>query len=121
MKIFKLIALILSISMFVSMLPIVTLASSSEYEYEAIEGSDSIKITDYIGAETNVIVPSEIDGHKVTEIAEYAFADNTDIVSVKIPDTVTKLGSGVFKNCTSLEEVTLPSNITDMFRRVKTK
>ena len=47
MKIFKLIALILSINMIVSMLPIMTSASNSEYEYEIIEESNSIKITEY--------------------------------------------------------------------------
>lgn len=77
-------------------------ASSDEYEY-TITGN-TIQIKSYLGEETVVIVPSEIDGYTVTSIGDTAFL-NTDIVSVTFPSTLETLGMAVFYGCGSLESV----------------
>lgn len=65
-------------------------------------------ITGYKGSSVNVNFPSYIEGCKVTGINnddESVFKNNKNIKSVTIPDTVTRLGSYVFKDCISLENV----------------
>lgn len=48
----------------------------------------------------------------VKRIDEYAFANSTNLVSVKIPDSVTAIGDYAFSGCTSLKEITIPSSVT---------
>ena len=47
-------------------------------------------------------------------IDEYAFAGNTSLVSVKIPDGVTAIGDYAFAGCTSLQDVILPVGLTEI-------
>lgn len=52
-----------------------------------------------------VTVPSSYNGLPVTEIGEYAFALNSSIKSVILPDTVTKIGGNAFFGCLALTSV----------------
>ena len=47
----------------------------------------------------------------VTEIGNYAFA-GTQITSVILPPTITRIGANAFKDCTLLTTVTIPSSVT---------
>lgn len=81
-------------------------------DYEYTENQDGgITITDYLGSDTNVVIPSKIDGKMVTEIGWKAFAYNEDIVSVVIPESVTVIDVEAFSNCTSLSSVSLSPNL----------
>ncbi len=59
---------------------------------------------------TELIVPEG-----VTEIPQYAFCGNDDIVKVKIPNTVTSIGQRAFSGCSSLEEVSIPSSVKNIW------
>lgn len=50
-------------------------------------------------------IPAEINGHKVTGLAEYAFCDNEQIVAVYVPDTVAAVDEGAFDDCEAIKEV----------------
>lgn len=71
-------------------------------------------INKYEGTDTGVIIPQYIrydnkDGTftsvKVTGISADAFERNKDIVAVYLPDSVTEIPAGAFKDCTSLKKV----------------
>lgn len=71
-------------------------------------------INGYNGTDTGVIIPEYIsydnkDGTftsvQVTGISADAFAGNKDIVAVYLPDSVTEIPAGAFKDCTSLKKV----------------
>lgn len=71
-------------------------------------------INGYSGTDTGVIIPQyisydNVDGThtsvKVTGISADAFAGNKDIVTVYLPDSVTEIPAGAFKDCTSLKKV----------------
>ena len=88
-------------------------ASAAAYEdFEYSVDGDTVTITEYKGNGGDVVIPSEIDGKKVTAIGEFAF-EGSDLTSVTIPDTVTSIGWEAFRYCGSLKNVTIPDSVTD--------
>ena len=82
---------------------------NSDYEYNIRldeKGIKYIEITDYLGFDTNVIIPDTInvDGEdiKVISIGDYAFSDCSSLTSIIIPDSVTTIESSAFNGCTNL-------------------
>lgn len=72
-----------------------------DFQY-TIDGSD-IYIYKYTGTDTDVVIPSEIDGMKVTALGYpyyniTIFDSKAKIKSVTIPDTVTDVFVGAFIN-----------------------
>ena len=62
--------------------------------------------------ETEIEIASEYEGKPVTGIRYEAFKDQTQLVSVKIPDSIVKIGYSAFSGCTSLESVKIPYSVT---------
>lgn len=75
------------------------------FDYIEIK-DDYILIIDFYGCpySNEIIIPSEIEGQKVCEIADYAFSDS-DVKSVYIPSTVTRVNTEAFENASKLEEI----------------
>lgn len=71
------------------------------------------KITTYVG---NVTVPESftVDGktYAVTGVDEMAFANNTSLTKLSLPETIKSFGQGAFTNCTALTTVNIPSQVT---------
>ncbi len=65
--------------------------------------------------ENIVISAYSPSGDKVVQIKAYAFMGRSGLKSVKIPETVTVIGEGAFRDCINLESVNLPSNITMIY------
>ena len=63
---------------------------------------------------TEVTIPSEIEGRKVTSIGESAFAYCKKIQKVEIPDTVTNIGASAFKGCECLTDLVIPNSVTSV-------
>lgn len=61
--------------------------------------------------DTNLVIPEQIDGYKVTVIGDNAFAWSK-ILSATVPDTVTVIGRSAFCACLSLEKVELGGSVT---------
>lgn len=102
------------------------------FTWETVDGV-SYTITGYNGSDTNITIPSSIDGHAVTKIGDNSFKDkaltsvvipntvtsignfafyyNTSLLNVTIPNSVTSIGDSAFAYCTSLESITLPINL----------
>ncbi len=72
---------------------------------------DTVAITLYTGSERSVVIPSEIDGRRVTVIGNAAFSSNTSVTAVVIPDGVEAIERYAFENCDSLRAVTIPSSV----------
>ena len=81
-----------------------------DYTYTVL-GDGTVEITEYNGeSDAELVIPSELDGKKVTSIGEAAFGF-AEITSVTIPDGVTSIGDKAFRHCTSLETVSVPDSV----------
>src|SRR5699024_9355017 len=80
------------------------MAISGDYEYEIIN-DDEVEITGYNGSDTEVIIPDEIDGMKVTSSGYRAFL-RSDIVEVVFPKYLKKTEPQEFRSSTNLKKVT---------------
>ncbi len=69
--------------------------TSGNFEYSARDDG-TIQITKYIGSDTTLIVPSEIDGDTVTEIGWYAFRDCRELETIILPESITSIGREAF-------------------------
>lgn len=85
---------------------------SMGYTYR--EENGEITITGYTGDDSILEIPSQIDGKPVTEIGMHAFLENTNLVSVTIPDSVTILNIACFGYCTNLANVTLGTQVQEI-------
>ena len=88
---------------------------SADYEKAGIivETGETLIITGYnADGGTDVVIPSNINGKKVVEIASNAF-QNKQLTSVIIPNSVTSIGDSAFWE-NQLTSVTIPSSVTYM-------
>jgi len=78
-----------------------------QFSYDCIIGINRDVCTD-----ADITLPSVSDeGQAITEIGGSAFAGDTLLTSIVIPEGVTSIGYQSFKDCTSLKSVTLPSTL----------
>lgn len=64
---------------------------------------------DYRG--TEVYIPKEIDGLKVTAIGSRAFSDGWFVEKIVIPEGVVSIGESAFSRCQYLEEIVIPDSV----------
>ena len=76
------------------------------FAYEP-DGNGGYIITGYNETERSITVPQTIGDVTVTAIGDTAFY-GSDLISVVLPDTVTKIGQDSFGDCKELTSVSLP-------------
>lgn len=86
-------------------------ATKAEFFQYIVNTEGNAVIIGYTGNEMSVVIPSKIDGKKVTGIS---FSEGScGIMSeVVIPEGVTKIGEKAFYNCTTLTKITVPNSVT---------
>ncbi|MBR2195538.1 MAG: leucine-rich repeat domain-containing protein [Salinivirgaceae bacterium] len=94
-----------------------TPADSTSFSFSILSSSDhTVEVSGYRGTSSNAVIPSKtiIDGEEytVTAIGDQSFRNNSTIVSVTIPNTVTNIKSNAFRCCVNLEYVVIPSSVT---------
>lgn len=85
--------------------------TSGDYRYENIDGN-SIIFWEYLGSDTDLVVPEKIDGKTVTMLARGAFYNKTNLKSITLPKTLTYIKGCAFWGCTSLESVVIPDGVS---------
>ena len=83
------------------------------YTY-TLDDANRATITGYSGNATALYIPDEIDGHEVVAIGDRAFENRTDLRTVMIPDSVTRINGNAFYGCSNLANVTLSKNLESM-------
>lgn len=85
-------------------------SNGSGYTYRFLS-ENTIAITDYNGYDTEVTIPSKIDGYTVTGVESM---DTSNVRKIVMPDTVTYIGEYAFGDYHSgvpLEEIVLSKNL----------
>lgn len=97
-----------------------------EYRYEVENNTDTgekyVNITGYIGDDSNVLIPSNIEGLPVRKISGYgdgeyfsdiksAFYEWEGLESIIIPNSVTAIGDRAFAECHNLKSITIPDSV----------
>lgn len=83
-----------------------------DFEYNN-NGNGTATITNYIGSDTDVAIPREIAGLKVTDIGDLAFRIK-NLKSVEIPDSVETVGTSAFSN-NKLKHIKIPDSVTNIY------
>ena len=76
----------------------------------------TLKITGYNKSTlpSDVVIPSEINGKRVTIIGYLAFCDCSDLTSITIPGSVTSIEQAAFMGCNNLTSVTIQNGVTNI-------
>lgn len=82
--------------------------AADDFEFEESDGEITIK--KYKGDSKSVRIPAEIDGKPVTVIGSYSF-EYSKIRKLIIPEGVTAIKRGAFKDCKKLEDIVFPESI----------
>ena len=83
---------------------------SGDFTYSVLS-DNTAQITGYSGTAANLIVPDKLDGYTVTEIGKLCFSGNITLVSLKLPDTVSRIGTKAFAYCTNLASINYPLHL----------
>ena len=107
--------------------------NASAYDFEVKNADGEIIYFNYVNNKTeaevtykeknkasysgSIAIPKEVTYNnktiKVTSIGEYAFAA-CGLKTITIPNSVTSIGDGAFKWCSSLKSVTIPNSVTSI-------
>ena len=85
-----------------------------DYTYRIVDGNASI--LRYNGNASSVTVPTSFKDasgatYRIRKVENFAFENCASIQTLIIPDGITSLGYGAFKNCTGLSSITINGNI----------
>lgn len=84
-----------------------------KYRYSLEDGTAEIydcTVYEPYEDETDVTIPSELDGHTVTAIGKWSFYSSA-VKNVTIPNTVTSIGENAFSFCLYLTNITIPGGV----------
>ena len=118
----RILSLLLVLLMVMTLVPVSALAADEtfirgDFTYEIENGVACVR--KYNGSSSSVTVPSKVDydgvTYKVRSIHSKAFQDCTTIRKIVLPETLSKLGVSAFANCTSLNSITINSDIQDIY------
>lgn len=88
---------------------------TQQYWYAELEDG-TIEITGYTGSDTEITIPSTLDGKTVTRIGNDAFQSETsntsEVIRIAIPSGVKSIGHYAFRDCSSLTDITIPNTVT---------
>lgn len=85
----------------------------SGFEYTVLDDG-TIEIMRYTGDEEDVVIPSTIEGKRVTSIGDSAFYGCSNLTDITIPNSVTRIGDSAFIYCDGLTSITIPNSVTSI-------
>ena len=79
-----------------------------------VQDDDTAVITNFYTEDAEVVIPTVIDGKKVTRIDANAFRNNQNVQSVVLSENISEIGDNAFENCENLDEVVIGENVTSI-------
>ena len=87
---------------------------SKEHHAEYRIENQEVEFVKYTGTEDEYEVPEEIDGFPVTRIGRYAFAEQRNLIFVKLPKGICSIGPHAFYNCRVMERLEFGDQLMDI-------
>ena len=89
-----------------------SMESNPEYDV-VLKEDNTYEIVSLIGDKLykELVLPSEIDGVKVTSIAQVAFTYQTKLEKVTLPTYLEEIGDSAFMKCINLSSISMPSTL----------
>ncbi len=85
-------------------------------DWEYNDYGSGVEIAKYLGSDSRVVIPSEINGKKVVSIGDFAFDDYEIMTGIEIPDSVTNIDDAAFQRCINLTDIKIPSGVNNIGR-----
>ena len=86
-----------------------------KFAYEVNDDGETLTITGYNGfADTEIEIPAEIDGKKVTVIGVNAFDNGDTLEKVVIDEGIEEIQIGAFSGCYNLKKIIIPSSVENV-------
>ena len=79
-----------------------------------LNDENEAEIIDFFGEAYDLKIPRSFGKYPVVSIADDAFTMSETLLSVIIPDSITKIGAYAFSRCTSLKSITIPESIQEI-------
>ena len=79
--------------------------------FELTDDSSYYVVTWVGGTKTSVAIPAMYDGLQVIAIANGAFAGNTSVRQVTLPNTIIEIQESAFEGCTGLTSINIPESV----------
>jgi hypothetical protein len=73
--------------------------------------SYAVSGTSYLFGQKSIVIPATYQDKPVTVVNSFPYNRET-MTSIKLPDTITTIGSSAFSGCSKLKNITLPDNVT---------
>ena len=86
------------------------------YSY-VVKEDGTAEITGYLGKRRYLTMPEKIDGYEITSIGTRAFAGNTRLRRIELPDTLIEIKEAAFEECTRLLSIEIPENVRRIEKR----
>ena len=80
--------------------------SQSALIYGESNGGYVVSAGRFYNSESRLVIPAEVDGRAVVEIADNAFSDHEEIEELVLPASIQKIGANAFAGCVNLHTVT---------------
>lgn len=91
----------------------ITASAQSDFLYAVKEDGTAV-ITEFIGYEADLVIPSELDGYTVSEIGSYCFERESGLRTLEIPSSVKIISEKAFSACYGLETVKLSEGLEEI-------
>ena len=82
---------------------------AEDFKYRDKSNGEAV-IKEYTGDDPIVVIPNEIDGKKVVDFGRM-FANNKDVVAIKVGDNVEDIIENAFTNCDNLKYIVFGKNV----------
>ena len=88
------------------------------YTISAVSGTIEASVVGYKspnnGPTGGITIPATLGSYAVTSIGADAFAEDTTLTTVSIPQSVRSIGRGAFQNCTGLTTASMAAGVTSI-------
>ncbi len=86
----------------------------AEHPFTMAIVNGTLEVTGYRGFDSEIVIPSRINGIAVASIGPGAFSGNRNLTRVQIEEGILRIGASAFSECLAIESVILPESLVEI-------